>query len=69
MRYDAIILGQDLLKQLNLGICYSDGMMHMEGGRQALMKKRREPLLLILEDDDLFAAEVYSRCQIRKGSD
>ena len=59
VRYDAII-GRDLLTQLKIDICYSDGTMKMEG-RVILMKKRGErPTFYIQEDaDELLAAEIH----------
>ena len=58
VRYDAII-GRDLLQQLKLDICYSDGTMKMEG-RVVLMKaKGQKPTFYIdNEDDDLYATEI-----------
>jgi hypothetical protein len=40
VRYD-VIIGRDLLTELKLDICHSDGTMLMEG-RKILMKKRGE---------------------------
>lgn len=59
VRYDAII-GRDLLTELKIDICYSDGTMKMEG-RVILMKKRGEqPTFYIQEDaDELLAAEIH----------
>lgn len=58
VRYDAII-GRDLLQQLKLDICYSDGTMKMEG-RNVLMKKRGQVPVFYIDnnDDDMYAAEI-----------
>jgi hypothetical protein len=59
VQYDAII-GRNLLQQLKLDICYSDGTMKMEG-RNVLMKSKRErPVFYIDNDDDndMYAVEI-----------
>jgi hypothetical protein len=63
VKYDAII-GRDLLHEMKIDICYSDGTMKMEG-RVVLMKKRGErPMFYVDNDhtdeelDELYAAEI-----------
>ncbi|KAI2511766.1 transposition [Fragilaria crotonensis] len=60
VRYDAII-GRDLLRELKLDICYSDGTMKMEG-RVLLMKRRGETPTFYINDeedeDDSYAVEI-----------
>jgi hypothetical protein len=50
VRYDAII-GRDLLRELKLDICYSDGTMKMEG-RVLLMKRRGETPTFYINDEE-----------------